>query len=140
MIRVVKWRARLILAASALGVAAPAQAGETVSYTYDALGRLTATAGSGTVNAGDSSALTYDPAGTRRAYNVSGGAGGTPPPGGLGALAAQPAGPEPAAIDAAALPDSAECAATSPAATPQAETDKTGGEAGTGQPSEAPCR
>jgi hypothetical protein len=122
---VVKGGGKLLLAASALTNSVASQASETIVYTYDALGRLTATAGSGTVNDGDSSALTYDPAGNRKAYSVSGGSGGTPPPGGLGVLGAQPAGVEPAAVDAAASPDSAECeeAAGNSAAGTDAPTD-----------------
>jgi hypothetical protein len=52
-----------LIAASA--VAAPAQAAETVSYTYDALGRLTATTTSGGPNAGMATGTGYDPAGNR---------------------------------------------------------------------------
>lgn len=57
---------------SALALASAAEAGETVTFSYDALGRLTATASSGTVNNGVATGIAYDPAGNRSAYNVSG--------------------------------------------------------------------
>ncbi|MEA3063800.1 MAG: hypothetical protein QOJ27_228, partial [Sphingomonadales bacterium] len=72
-------RAGLLLATSALAWAGAANAGETVTYTYDALGRLVATSSSGTVNNGVASALGYDPAGNRSSYAVTGAAGPPPP-------------------------------------------------------------
>jgi hypothetical protein len=98
--RVVNQRARLILAASALGIAAAAQAGETVTYSYDALGRLTATTSTGTVNNGAASALSYDPAGNRTHYDVSGAAGSAPPPGAQPSSASPASGAEDAAVPA----------------------------------------
>ena len=60
--------------------ATPALAAETVTFTYDALGRLVASASSGSVNNGVQGSLSYDPAGNRSSYAVSGAAGGGPPP------------------------------------------------------------
>ena len=70
--------ARFFLATSLLALTASARGSETVTYSYDALGRLTATASSGTVNNGVATSVAYDPAGNRSAYNVSGASG--PPP------------------------------------------------------------
>lgn len=53
-------------------VAAPVQAAESVSYTYDALGRLVATTTSGGPNSGMAMGTTFDPAGNRTAYTVTG--------------------------------------------------------------------
>ncbi len=66
---------RAALAAAALAVAAPAaaaEASETVTYRYDALGRLVAAQHSGTVNNGRADSLCYDPAGNRTQYRSSG--------------------------------------------------------------------
>jgi hypothetical protein len=52
---------------------ASAQASETISYTYDALGRLTTEAHAGTVNSGIQNTIGYDPAGNRSSYAVTGG-------------------------------------------------------------------
>lgn len=71
-------RAGRLLAASVIAMAGAAEAGETVTYSYDALGRLTATSSSGTVNNGVATGIGYDPAGNRSSYAVSGAAG--PPP------------------------------------------------------------
>src|SRR4051812_28604292 len=63
------------LLGSAIGavlVGGQVQASDTVSYTYDALGRLVAVSTSGGVNNGISVATGYDPAGNRSSYNVSG--------------------------------------------------------------------
>ncbi|MEA3000345.1 MAG: hypothetical protein QOK17_2178 [Sphingomonadales bacterium] len=67
-----------ILALAAL--AAPADAGETLTYGYDALGRLISATSSGTVNNGLATTISYDPTGNRQSYIVAaaGGAGGTP--------------------------------------------------------------
>lgn len=65
---------------SALALASAAQAGETVTYSYDALGRLTATTSSGTVNDGVATGIAYDPAGNRSGYSVTGVAPPPPPP------------------------------------------------------------
>jgi hypothetical protein len=72
--------ARLFLATSSCALATTAVASETVTYTYDALGRLVATTSSGTVNNGLATSIAYDPAGNRSSYSVSGVGGGAPPP------------------------------------------------------------
>lgn len=59
-----------LLALAALGVAASAVASETITYTYDARGRLTKVARSGTVNNNVSAAYTFDKADNRTAVNV----------------------------------------------------------------------
>ena len=46
-------------------VAAPVSATETITYNYDALGRLVAVSRAGTVNNGASAAYSYDPANNR---------------------------------------------------------------------------
>jgi hypothetical protein len=80
-------RAGLLLASSTLALASPTRAGETTTYSYDALGRLTGTSSAGTVNNGVATAVGYDPAGNRSSYSVSGTGTATPPP--------PPSGPEP---------------------------------------------
>lgn len=72
--------ARLFLAASAAAIAAGAQASETTSYQYDALGRLVGVTSSGTVNNGVATSIGYDPAGNRASYSVGGAGGSAPPP------------------------------------------------------------
>lgn len=57
----------------------PATAGETTTYSYDALGRLTGSASTGTVNNGLNTAIQYDPAGNRTNYTVTGSANNSPP-------------------------------------------------------------
>jgi hypothetical protein len=59
-----------------ISVAAPAAASETITYTYDALGRLVAVNRSGTVNNGASAAYTYDPANNRTNVTTTAPAGG----------------------------------------------------------------
>lgn len=49
-----------------------AWAGETITYTYDALGRLAEAQSSGTVNNGQDVAISYDAAGNRTNYTVTG--------------------------------------------------------------------
>lgn len=61
----------LLLTASAFALAGAAQAGETVTYSYDALGRLTASSSSGTINNGVTSSIGYDAAGNRSVYASS---------------------------------------------------------------------
>lgn len=72
--------ARFFAATSLFALSAAAQAGETVTYSYDTLGRLTASSSSGTVNNGLSTTVAYDPAGNRSTYAVTGAAGSPPPP------------------------------------------------------------
>lgn len=50
----------------------PLSAGETVSYTYDALGRLVVVQHAGTVNDGVTTDIVYDAAGNRTSYEVTG--------------------------------------------------------------------
>ncbi|HYW17655.1 MAG TPA: Calx-beta domain-containing protein [Allosphingosinicella sp.] len=60
-----------MLTASAATLASAVHAGETVTYSYDALGRLTATSSSDTVNPGATSSIGYDAAGNRSIYAAS---------------------------------------------------------------------
>lgn len=60
-------------------VAGPALATETTTYTYDALGRLTGAASTGSVNNGLNTSIQYDPAGNRTNYTVTGSANNSPP-------------------------------------------------------------
>ncbi|HEX8225553.1 MAG TPA: Calx-beta domain-containing protein [Allosphingosinicella sp.] len=69
----------MLPAACAVGAA---EAAETITYSYDALGRLTASSTTGTVNNGVSTGIGYDSAGNRTTYTVAGGSGPPPPPGG----------------------------------------------------------
>jgi YD repeat-containing protein len=62
----------------ALMATSSVNATETVTYTYDAQGRLIQSVISGTVNNGQSSSTTFDTAGNRTNYTVSL-SGGTPP-------------------------------------------------------------
>jgi hypothetical protein len=55
---------------------AAARASETITYTYDALGRLVTVSRSGTVNNGANAGYTYDPANNRTNVTVTGGTGG----------------------------------------------------------------
>lgn len=72
--------ARLVLATSAIAMAAAAQADEKITYSYDALGRLVATTNSGTLNNGVNTSLGYDSAGNRLCYKVGGPPVPCPPP------------------------------------------------------------
>jgi YD repeat-containing protein len=65
-------------------VAAPAAASETITYQYDALGRLVQVTRTGTVNNGASAAYTYDPANNRTNVTT------TAPTGGGGMAQAKP--------------------------------------------------
>jgi hypothetical protein len=62
--------------------ATPATAGETVTYSYDAFGRLTQSATAGTINNGLNAAITYDAADNRSTYTVTGSMNSTPVVGG----------------------------------------------------------
>jgi hypothetical protein len=53
-------------------LSAPASAAETITYTYDELGRLRAVVSSGTVNNGQATSITFDAAGNRINYTVTG--------------------------------------------------------------------
>lgn len=67
------------ISATALIWASALSATETVTYSYDAQGRLIQSVISGTVNNGQSSSTTFDAANNRTNYSVSL-SGGTPPP------------------------------------------------------------
>jgi hypothetical protein len=56
-----------------------AGATETVTYTYDALGRLTNSSTAGTVNNGLSATINYDAADNRTSYAVAGSVNSGPP-------------------------------------------------------------
>lgn len=77
-----RWlRNAVLCAAGVIFATLPALATETISYTYDALGRLTAVQSSGDVNNGQNVATTYDAAGNRTNQTVTGasaGGGGSP--------------------------------------------------------------
>jgi hypothetical protein len=62
---------RWLLAAGAAALASAAQAGETITYGYDELGRLTGVSHSGTVNSGVSAIYSYDAADNRTNVTVS---------------------------------------------------------------------
>ena len=69
--RIRQAKCAILLTSMALA-AAPAIAGETTTYTYDALGRLTGSASTGTVNNNLNTTIQYDPAGNRTNYTVTG--------------------------------------------------------------------
>ena len=74
-------RCKLFISTALLSLPAIAAATETVVYAYDALGRLTGSATTGTVNGGVQTSTSFDPAGNRAGYSVSGVGGvGTSPP------------------------------------------------------------
>ena len=60
----------ILLGLAIIGVAAGAMASETISYTYDARGRLVKTVRGGTVNANVSAEYKYDKADNRTNVNV----------------------------------------------------------------------
>lgn len=77
-------RVRHIIAAGLALLPAAAFAGETVTYTYDAKGRLTQVAHSGSINNGQTSTYAFDAADNRVSYAVAGassqpGGSSTPP-------------------------------------------------------------
>ena len=55
-----------------MAFAAPTHAVETVTYSYDALGRLVTSSVSGGPSAGVNTAIAYDPADNRTNYQVTG--------------------------------------------------------------------
>jgi hypothetical protein len=68
----------LITVTSCAGVVAtyallvdPVRAAETITYEYDALGRLTKKTSAGTVNTGKKVTVCYDAAGNRKVYKVA---------------------------------------------------------------------
>lgn len=56
-------------------ISVPADASESVTYTYDALGRLTQSATSGGVDSGLTASYTLDAADNRIAYTITGSPG-----------------------------------------------------------------
>ncbi|MGZ8287289.1 MAG: Ig-like domain-containing protein [Allosphingosinicella sp.] len=74
----IKGGAGFFLATSLLALTEAAQSSETVTYSYDSLGRLTKVARSGTVNNGVTADYSYDASDNRT--NVTVAAGSPPPP------------------------------------------------------------
>lgn len=72
--------ARLIPALLALGTAGAAAATETITYTYDAKGRLVKVERTGTVNNGVTTQYTHDHADNRSNVTTTGSPNTTPPP------------------------------------------------------------
>jgi hypothetical protein len=82
-------KASFVVGAAAVSIGGVALAGETVTYSYDALGRLVEVSTKGGPNDGVSVGTGYDPAGNRCVYTVAsggavnvactGGGGGGPP-------------------------------------------------------------
>src|SRR5439155_25018174 len=72
--------AKLVLATSSFAFAAASNASETITYKYDALGRLVTTTNSGGLHGGLTTGIAYDPAGNRQSYTVSGASGGSGTP------------------------------------------------------------
>ncbi len=72
----------MLLAATAVACLVPAvcHAGETVSYTYDAKGRLVKVVHTGTVNNGVQTTYTHDKADNRKNTTTNGSPNTTPPP------------------------------------------------------------
>lgn len=62
---------KVLIAMAALGIAAAAIASETVTYTYDARGRLVKVARSGSVNNNVTANYVYDKADNRTNVNVT---------------------------------------------------------------------
>ena len=66
----------LLTGAVAICCAAPAHAAETISYSYDARGRLITVARAGTVNNGVTTSYAFNKANNRTIHRTSGVAGG----------------------------------------------------------------
>ena len=66
------WLKRLIVFAAAAFVAGPAYAGETVTYTYDAKGRLVKVVHTGTINNNVQTTYTHDKADNRKNTTTTG--------------------------------------------------------------------
>lgn len=86
-------RAVLTGLAGAIAWSAPAAANETITYTYDAKGRLVAVVHSGTVNNGVQATYTYDPADNRTNVTVTGATGSGGGQGSGGGASVPPAEP-----------------------------------------------
>ncbi len=63
---------RLLCALAVLGLAIPAHATETITYTYDAKGRLVKVVRTGTVNNNVETTYTYDKADNRKTVTTTG--------------------------------------------------------------------
>jgi uncharacterized protein involved in exopolysaccharide biosynthesis len=74
-------KSKLVLLAfgAAMSLSVPASATETTTYTYDALGRLTQSKSTGSVNNGLQTDTVFDPAGNRSNQTVSGSVNNSPP-------------------------------------------------------------
>jgi hypothetical protein len=72
--------AGVIPALFALGLASAAGASETITYTYDAKGRLVKVERSGTVNNGVTTQYTHDHADNRSNVTTTGSPNNSPPP------------------------------------------------------------
>jgi YD repeat-containing protein len=72
--------AGLVLATISCGLASAAAATETITYTYDAKGRLVKVERTGTVNNGVTTQYTHDKADNRTNVTITGSANSTPPP------------------------------------------------------------
>lgn len=69
----------LLLASAAASCAAPAFAAETITYTYDALGRLKKVERAGTVNNGVATTYVHDKADNRTSKSTTGSPNPPPP-------------------------------------------------------------
>ncbi len=67
-----KYKQQILIALAALGVAAAAMAAETITYEYDARGRLVKVKHSGTVNNNITTSYTIDKADNRTNKTVTG--------------------------------------------------------------------
>ncbi|HEX8642006.1 MAG TPA: RHS repeat domain-containing protein [Allosphingosinicella sp.] len=66
------WGTKWLLAAAALTIAAAATAAETITYSYDTLGRVTKVVHSGTTNDGVETSYTYDKVHNRTGKTTTG--------------------------------------------------------------------
>src|SRR3546814_7331407 len=57
---------------ASMSFAATSLAGETITYSYDSLGRLVAVQSAGTINNNQAHSICYDPSGNRTQYKSSG--------------------------------------------------------------------
>lgn len=71
---------RFVLCGAMLGAVSPAMAAETITYTYDAKGRLVKVERSGSVNNGVKTEYSHDKAGNRTKVKVTGSPSPPSPP------------------------------------------------------------